>query len=177
MRLRMFNGGFVCCSMRLGAPFIAPRQLGALGAQFGRQILPSVRRCTGLSGVHWTVNSTSTGRGRESPDWLVSFFVGHGTVRCTLWPLALVDVEHQTVRRLAQTVRWFIADEARENPESDELHRPCTRLSGERRQTVWCCAVSTFSWILCLSSFDSFGLYLAESLTLKQECLAYKTID
>jgi hypothetical protein len=36
MRLRMFNGGLVYCSMRLGVPFIAPRQLGAVGAPFGR---------------------------------------------------------------------------------------------------------------------------------------------
>jgi hypothetical protein len=46
----MFNGGLVCCSMRLGVPFIAPRQLEAVGTPFGRQFLPSVRRCTGLSG-------------------------------------------------------------------------------------------------------------------------------
>jgi hypothetical protein len=36
--------------MRLGVPFIALRQLGAVGALFGRQFLPFVRRCTGLSG-------------------------------------------------------------------------------------------------------------------------------
>ena len=29
-------------SMRLGVPFIAPRQLGAVGDQQGRQFLPSV---------------------------------------------------------------------------------------------------------------------------------------
>jgi hypothetical protein len=46
----MFNGGLVYCSMRLGFSFIAPRQLGAVGAPFGRQFLPSVRRCNGLSG-------------------------------------------------------------------------------------------------------------------------------
>jgi hypothetical protein len=66
----------VLCSMRLWVPFIAPRQLEAVGAPFGRQFLPSVCRCTGLSGAHRTVNSTSPCRGRESPDWLVSFFVG-----------------------------------------------------------------------------------------------------
>jgi hypothetical protein len=36
-------------SMRLGVPFIAPRDLGAIGAPFGRLWLPSVRGCTGLS--------------------------------------------------------------------------------------------------------------------------------
>jgi hypothetical protein len=37
--------------MRLGVPFIAPRQLGAVESNPGRQILPSVRRRTGQSGV------------------------------------------------------------------------------------------------------------------------------
>jgi hypothetical protein len=38
-------------SMRLGVPFIAPRQLGAVGRQQGRQFLPSVGWRTGQSGV------------------------------------------------------------------------------------------------------------------------------
>jgi hypothetical protein len=37
--------------MRLGVPFIAPRQLGAVGDQQGRQFLPSVGWRTGLSGA------------------------------------------------------------------------------------------------------------------------------
>jgi hypothetical protein len=37
--------------MRLGVPFIAPLQLGAVGHQFGRQFLPSVEWCTGQSGA------------------------------------------------------------------------------------------------------------------------------
>jgi hypothetical protein len=38
-------------SMRLGVPFIAPRQLGAVGGQQGRPNLPSVGWCTGQSGA------------------------------------------------------------------------------------------------------------------------------
>jgi hypothetical protein len=37
--------------MRLGVPFIAPRQLGAVGGQLGRQNLPSIGWCTGQSGA------------------------------------------------------------------------------------------------------------------------------
>jgi hypothetical protein len=37
--------------MRLGAPFIAPSQLGAVGSQLGRANLPSVGWCTGQSGA------------------------------------------------------------------------------------------------------------------------------
>jgi hypothetical protein len=42
-------------SMRLGVPFIAPRQLGAVGGILGRQYLPSVGWRTRQSGVHRTV--------------------------------------------------------------------------------------------------------------------------
>jgi hypothetical protein len=38
-------------SMRLGVPFIAPRQLGAVGGQQGRLFLPSVGWRTGQSGA------------------------------------------------------------------------------------------------------------------------------
>jgi hypothetical protein len=38
-------------SMRLGVPFIAPRQLGAVGGQLGRPNLPSVGWCTRQSGA------------------------------------------------------------------------------------------------------------------------------
>jgi hypothetical protein len=38
-------------SMRLGVPFIAPRQLGAVGGQQGRLSLPSIGWRTGQSGA------------------------------------------------------------------------------------------------------------------------------
>jgi hypothetical protein len=50
-RLRMFRLCLGNSSMRLGVPFIAPRQLGAVGSQQGRQFLPSVGWCTGQSGA------------------------------------------------------------------------------------------------------------------------------
>jgi hypothetical protein len=49
--LRMFRVCLVCSSMRLGVPFIAPRQLGAVKSNPGRQFLPSVGWRTGQSGV------------------------------------------------------------------------------------------------------------------------------
>jgi hypothetical protein len=55
--LRMSNGGLVCCSMCLGVPFIAPRQLGAVGSPFSRQFLPSVGWCTGQCDAPSDMNS------------------------------------------------------------------------------------------------------------------------
>jgi hypothetical protein len=42
---------WVDSSMRLGVPFIAPRQLGAVKDKLGRLILPSVVWCTRQSGA------------------------------------------------------------------------------------------------------------------------------
>ena len=42
--------------MRLGVPFIAPRQLGAVESKSGRLILPSVVGRTGQSGAHRTLS-------------------------------------------------------------------------------------------------------------------------
>jgi hypothetical protein len=47
----MFKVCLVCSSMRLGVPFIAPRQLGAVESNPGRQFLPSVGWRTGQSDV------------------------------------------------------------------------------------------------------------------------------
>jgi hypothetical protein len=49
--LRMFKVCLVYSSMRLGVPFIAPRQLGAVESNPGRQFLPYVGWRTGQSGV------------------------------------------------------------------------------------------------------------------------------
>jgi hypothetical protein len=47
----MFRECLMCSSMRLGVPFIAPRQLGAVESIPGRQFLPSVVWRTGQSGA------------------------------------------------------------------------------------------------------------------------------
>jgi hypothetical protein len=48
---RILNECLGNSSMRLGVPFIAPRQLGAVGDQYGRLSLPSIEWCTGQSGA------------------------------------------------------------------------------------------------------------------------------
>jgi hypothetical protein len=47
----MFRVCLISSSMRLGVPFIAPRQLGAVESNPGRQFLPSIGWRTGQSGV------------------------------------------------------------------------------------------------------------------------------
>jgi hypothetical protein len=47
----MFLVSLCSSSMRLGVPFIAPRQLATVGGQQGRPSLPSVEWRTGQSGA------------------------------------------------------------------------------------------------------------------------------
>jgi hypothetical protein len=62
--------------MRLGVPFIAPRQLGAVGSPFGRQFLLSVGWRTEQSGrkveeARWAVHLRSSAKIRAGYTFLV----------------------------------------------------------------------------------------------------------
>jgi hypothetical protein len=76
----------VFSSMRLGVPFIAPRQLGAVGGQLGRPILPSVEWCIGQSGAQ--PNNHCSSPVRDLLPYMAHPAVGprdrlaHRTVRC-----------------------------------------------------------------------------------------------
>ena len=70
--------------MRLGVPFIAPRQLGAVENKSGRPSLPSVVGRTGQSGAHRTLSgarfpslNSAVDRCRSGSRWRT------GHVRCT----------------------------------------------------------------------------------------------
>jgi hypothetical protein len=74
----------VYSSMRLGVPFIAPRQLRAVESNLGRLILPSVDWRTGQSGAHRTLSSARflslNGKADRWQTWSL-WRTGH--VRCT----------------------------------------------------------------------------------------------
>jgi hypothetical protein len=109
--LSMLRECLIFCSMRLGFPFIAPRQLGAVGDQLGRQFLPSIEWCIGqplfMSGARSPSISGASDR------WSLGSVGASDTVRCTqptvgaghvlsvdrvdnCWPLA--QLAHRTVR-------------------------------------------------------------------------------
>jgi hypothetical protein len=85
--LRMFLESLVLSSIRLGVPFIAPRQLGAVGDQFGRPFLPSVEWCTGQSGAppdgHCSCPVCDLLPYRAQPIVAPRGWLAHWTVRCT----------------------------------------------------------------------------------------------
>jgi hypothetical protein len=74
----------VCSSMRLGVPFIAPRQLGAVESNLGRLILPSVDWRTGQSGAHRTLSGARFLSLNGAADrWQPESRWRTGHVRCT----------------------------------------------------------------------------------------------
>jgi hypothetical protein len=90
--LRMFSEYLVCCSMRLGVPFISPRQLGVVEVPIRRQFLPSVGWRTGQSGAPPDMNSSS-----PVPDLLPYL------AQSTVGPRA--PLAHQTLSGAHRTVR------------------------------------------------------------------------
>jgi hypothetical protein len=96
--IRLLSECLGSCSMRLGVSFIAPRQLGAIGGQQGRQFLPSVGWRTGQSGappdnhyrrsgadfLPFLAQTTVAPRRRLAHRTLSG---AHRTVRCPLRPL------------------------------------------------------------------------------------------
>jgi hypothetical protein len=99
-------------SMRLGVPFIAPRQLGAIGDQQGRPSLPSVEWRTGQSGA--PPDSHCRRSGVDLLPFLAQMTIAasgqlaHRTVRC---PLPTVGAVHASPTDCAADRcagdRWF----------------------------------------------------------------------
>jgi hypothetical protein len=89
-------------SMRLGVPFIAPRQLGAVGGNLVRSKLPSVGWRTGQSGVppdsHCSCPVPDSLPNRAQPTIAVWWQLAHRTVRC---PLPTVGAGHASPADLA----------------------------------------------------------------------------
>ena len=70
--------------MRLGVPFIAPRQLGAVESKSGRPFLPSVIGRTGQSGAHRTLSGARfPSLNSEADCWRPWSRWRTGHVRCT----------------------------------------------------------------------------------------------
>jgi hypothetical protein len=91
--LELLSECFGDSSMRLGVPFIAPRQLGAVGSNLGRLILPSVGWHTGQSGAPPDSHCSMSGADLlpnlaqptvATPGWLAhrTLSGAHQTVRC-----------------------------------------------------------------------------------------------
>jgi hypothetical protein len=106
----MLTECLVCSSMRLGVPFIAPRQLGAVETILGRQFLPSVAWCTRQSGAPPdTVRCRFLSFFGEADRWRFRAVGAPDTVRCTPdspVPLLTVGSATRRARITWPTVDW-----------------------------------------------------------------------
>jgi hypothetical protein len=119
-RLRMLSECLVYSSMRLGVPFIAPRQLGPVGGQQGRPKLPSVGWCTGQSGAppdsHCSMSGADLLPNLAQTTVADSWQLVHRTVRCPCRPLARAT-------RRPRIARPTVALAAVGSPDSPVHHR------------------------------------------------------
>jgi hypothetical protein len=81
--LGMLRECLVSSSMRLGVPFIAPRQLGAVESIPGKQFLPSVAWRTGQSGANFFPVLAQPTVEDSEPLAHQTLSGAHRTVRCT----------------------------------------------------------------------------------------------
>jgi hypothetical protein len=108
-RLRMLKVCFGDSSMHLGVPFIAPRQLGAVGGILGRLILPSVGWRTGQSGVPPDIHCSCSVRDSlpnlAQPTvadlWQLAHWTLSGAHRAVRCPLPTVGAGHASPADLA----------------------------------------------------------------------------
>jgi hypothetical protein len=144
----MLKGCLVFSSMRLGVPFIAPRQLGAVESIPGRQFLPSVAWRTGQSGAppdtvrcgflsffgeadRWRFRAVGA---PDSPVPLSDRWLCHASradYAADRWPGRLLA---------HRTVRWFIAVRRRRNPRAAISQTPAWRTGHcpVHHRIVWC---------------------------------------
>jgi hypothetical protein len=80
----MLRECFVSSSMRLGVPFIDPRQLGTVESIPGRQFLPSVAWRTGQSGADFFPSLAKPTVENSEPLAHRTLSGAHRTVRCPL---------------------------------------------------------------------------------------------
>jgi hypothetical protein len=152
--LEMIKECLCISSMRLGVPFIALRQLGAVGGNQGRQSLPSVGWRTGQSGAppdrHCSMSDADRLPKMAQPtvEYLEplahrTLSGVHRTVRCPHLTVGSAT-RHAWIARPTvgspdspvhhRTVQWILAVRCRRIPESGQL----TRLQPGAPDTVRC---------------------------------------
>jgi hypothetical protein len=131
--------------MRLGVSFIAPRQLGAVGSNLGRQFLPSVGWCTGQSGappdIHCSLSDADCFPNLAQPtvedlEPLANRTLSgaHRTVRCPHLTVGSATRHARIARSTAGAVDRWLTGQSGAPPDSPvNFSRTLLTVSRERR--------------------------------------------
>jgi hypothetical protein len=157
--LRMFKVCLVCSSMRLGVPFIAPRQLGAVESNPGRQFLPSVGWRTGQSDVppdrHCSLSGADCFPNLVQPTVEdLEPLVHRRGLRGR--PLAQPTVGSPDSPVHHRTVRWFLAVRHRRKPESGQFDQSQPGAPNTVRCTQTVLSLGCFSQVFFFFCFPWF---------------------
>jgi hypothetical protein len=131
----MLRECLVYSSMRLGVPFIAPRQLGAIESIPGRQFLPSVAWRTGQSGADFFPSLAKPTVGPLEPLAHRTLSSAHRTVRCPIWPLALATRRARIPRPTVGPTDCWLTGQSGAPPDSPVIYSR-TSPSKSREQPI-----------------------------------------
>jgi hypothetical protein len=137
-RLRLFKVCFVYSSMRLGVPFIAPRQLRAVESNPGRQFLPSVGWRTGQSGappdIHYSLSGADCFPKLAQPTVEDLEPLAHRTVRCPHLTVGSATRHARIARSTVGAVDRWLTGQSGAPPDSPvNFSRTLLTVSRERR--------------------------------------------
>jgi hypothetical protein len=141
----MIKECLVYSTMRLGVPFIAPRQLGVVGSNLGRQFLPSVGWRTGQSGAPPDIPCSLSGADCfpklaqptvEDLEPLAhrTLSSAHRTVRCPLPTVGAATRHARIARSTVGVVDSWLTGQSGTSPDSPmNFSRTLLTVSRERR--------------------------------------------
>jgi hypothetical protein len=112
----------VYSSMRLGVPFIAPRQLGAVESIPGRQFLPSVAWRTGQSGADFFPSLAKPTVGDSEPLAHRTMSGAHRTVRCPLLTVGSATRRARITRPTVGPTDCWLTGQSGEPPDSSVIY-------------------------------------------------------
>jgi hypothetical protein len=132
----MLKGCLVSSFMRLGVPFIAPRQLGAVESIPGRQFLPSVAWRTGQSGADFFPSLAKPTVGRSESLAHRTLSSAHRTVRCPLLTVGSATRRARITRPTVGRADCWLTGQSGAPPDSPVIYSR-TPPSKSREQPVW----------------------------------------
>jgi hypothetical protein len=184
----MLRECFVFSSMRLGVPFIAPRQLGAVESNPGRQFLPSIAWRTGQSGADLFPYLVKPTVAVLEPLAHRTLSGAHRTVRCPIRPLALATRRARIPRPTVGLADCWLTGQSGAPPDSlvnfsrtpptKSQEQPVRQSQPGAPDTVRCTTGQSgaprLSRLLAASS-QAFPVEFPLILTLRQTCQHTKT--